>query len=477
MNLTHAKPPWLNRYNHTSNSSRTLEYRLYWSFPEVSPLKDQWNQLAARTGDVFCSYDYCELWWKHFGRWRRLEIHTLHDGDQLAAVLPLFRETIHPGGVRLRTLRVLGCDYTINTVGLAIEPHYAELFLNRVLDQISSDGNWDVLQIGPLHEYYAIIEPMAQAAAAHDQVQATIIGRQDFWSTWFDLPSTYDDFLESLTSNARHDTTRRQRRLAERHQVELSAVTQPEQVQAAMDMLIQLHQRHWTSKGHAGEFGGIGAIEDFHRDLAQRLAQTGQLVLLTLKADGQILSVMYGYRFGSRTHAMLVGHTKDRQWDEFSIGRIMHCHTIRQAIDNGSTMLEDGRGVFEYKLRLGGTLHGEHSLVAVHRGWSSRLRFWAALRASYLIHVLYNRIWMDAIAPRLNMRPTARHFYVRYNALAQLHRRVRFRLFGGPAVMQTRCLEPKPAEDHRKKKTARDGVQNAAGQDQTMRARPADRPD
>lgn len=444
MNLMHIEspPPGLDR--HTGMGEATLEHRVYRSFQEVAYLKDEWNDLAERVGDVLCSFDWCEVWWQHFGAGRRLEIHVLRAGEQLVGVLPLFRETIHPGGIRLRTVRVVGCDYTINTVGLTIEPAHAESFVNRVVDRLSQDEPWDFWQIGSLRSYNTVIEPMAAACARHNGVQTVIIGRQDNWCTLFELPKTYEEFLRSLPGKTRNEIQRRERQLAERHKVSIELVTAPEQVQPMMDLLVQFHQKRWTGKGQPGQFGSVGSVEQFHRDLAQRVLPAGRLLLLVLKADDQVLSVTYGYRFGNRLHALFGSHCYDEQWQRFGIGRIMYGHLIRQAIADGVNILEDGRGIFEHKLSLGGRLYGERSMTIVSAGAGSRVRFWAGLRAAYVLHVLYSRLWIDTIAPRLGIRPKGRHFHVRYGILAQLHRRVRFRLFGGPKILEKRCLEPLP---------------------------------
>ncbi len=52
------------------------------------------------------------------------------------AVLPLFRETIRWAGAWLRMVRVVGCDYTVEAVGLAVEPGYADLFTRMLLDNL-----------------------------------------------------------------------------------------------------------------------------------------------------------------------------------------------------------------------------------------------------------------------------------------------------------------------------------------------------
>lgn len=444
MNVTHVERPWLGRDKRTSASQGALVHHVYRTFQEASHLKDDWNNLALRTGDILCSYDWCEIWWTHFGRWRRLEIHTLHDGSRLVAVLPLFRETIRPAGVWLRTVRVLSCDYTGGTVGLAVESAFAETFVHSVLEKLEQDGPWDILQIGALRGYNTVAEPMADAFARSAHVGTVIVGREDNWGTMFELPATYEAFLGSLPGKSRTEINRRERQLREKHQVDVEVVSASEQVQPALGTMIELHQKRWTDRGQPGRFGAFAAVEDFHRELADRLAPRGQLMLLALKVDGQIVSVTYGYHFGSRTLALFGSHSYDEQWQRYGLGRIMYTYLIRHAIARGKSVVDDGMGVFEHKLSLGGQLHGERSLVVVRRGWSSHLRFWAALRTSYLIHALYSRIWTDMIAPRLGVLPKGRHFHVRYGVLAQIFRRVHFRLFGCPTVLETRCPNPRP---------------------------------
>lgn len=429
---TSSAPP---RSAREDAKSEGFGYRTYGSFAEAGCLKQEWNDLASRAGDIHCSFDWCEVWWKYFSTDRRLEIHALHDGPRLVAVLPLFREVIRPGGVWLRTVRVLGCDYTTGTIGLAVEPAYAERFAGMLLGRLSQAGPWDILQIAGLRSYATVVEPITQACAGSSHVQTVIAGRQDAWLTMFHLPRTYEGFLASLSSKVRSDTRRRERRLTESHEVEICEAEAPEEVGPAMDALIRLHQKRWTGRGKPGQLRDP-SVQQFHRELARRLAEKGQLVLLTLKVDGQILSVGYGYRFGGRTHSLMVGHSYDEPWQEYGLGRIMHCHLICHAIEHGSCELEDGRGVFDYKLRLGGELHGEPSLVVVHKGWSTRLRVWAGLRMAYLVHLLYSRLWVDMIAPHLRVHPEGRRLYFRTIPWARLYQAVGFRLWGGPAVLE-----------------------------------------
>ncbi len=195
-----------------------------YTFEKLRPIRGEWEALAERTADIMATFDWYEAWWQQFGRRRTLQIHTLQEGERLVGVLPLFRETIRPGGVFLRTVRVVGCDYLSGAVGLPIEPEHAGRFIRLVVDRLSAEGPWDILQIGPLRSYVVINEAMAEAAAGNWHVGTVILGREDNWSTLFDLPATYDEFEGSLPGKSRTEIRRRERQFREKHRVEVEVV-------------------------------------------------------------------------------------------------------------------------------------------------------------------------------------------------------------------------------------------------------------
>lgn len=423
----------------------TLTHSIHTDFAQVEHLQGQWNDLARRTGDLMASYEWCETWWRHFRQGRQLEIHVLRDGGQLVGVLPLMRETL-AAAAGLRVLKVLGNDYTIDAVGLAIEPDHAGAFLAQVLDSLDDRGRWDALYLGQLRSYIDTVEPLARAAAGHRRVQRVILGLCDDWSTLFDLPETYERYLQSLDGTQRRDTLRRERNLREGRDVRVRSVCAPEEVPAGMDALIELHQQTWTDRGQPGHFGGHASVRAFHRELAGRLVRTGQLVLLAATADGQVVSTGYGYQFGPRTHMMFTGYRVDGPWRRFGLGRLLLCWEIRQAIERGSRQIEDARGIFEYKLRMNGHLVPERSLWIVRQGRDTLGRFRVGLWTAYLLHAAYGRIWQDRLAVKLRAHRPAWHCYIRSYYLAKLCKRMRSGLSGGPILWETgRGASPPPA--------------------------------
>ena len=142
--------------NNENRSSAVCGVRLrrFDSFDDAAPLCGAWDALVERVGgDLFATFDWCAIWWKHFGHGRRLELFTAWCGDDLVAVLPMFRETIRWGPIGLRVVRVVGCDHGVTTCNLAIEPQWAEATARLLVEALEFGGPWDLLHIGELPGY------------------------------------------------------------------------------------------------------------------------------------------------------------------------------------------------------------------------------------------------------------------------------------------------------------------------------------
>ncbi len=413
-----------------ADRSAVLRHRVFSSFAQAEPLRAAWEELAQRCGDLFASYDWCRTWWRYYGGKRRLQIHVVHDGADLVAVLPLFRETVWPLGVPLRVIRLVGSDHALTPAGLAIQPEYVRPVFRGLLQRIERQGHWDLLHLGPLLFYMDTVEVMAEVLAAQPTVGQVISNAQGSCVTVYDLPQTYEQYLGGLGSE-RRNILRCERNATSQQQVQASVPTTQEDVRKAMAELVRLHQHLWIGKGKLGQFRDWPDYERFHCEMAEHQVQAGRLALVTVQAGSQTIGVEYGYHFGARTHALIRGYCDDQTWRTYSIGRMLHCHMVQQAIGRGSTLLDDGRGVFEYKRRLGGRLRCERSLTVVRSGVAIRSRIWLAMRSAWCIHAVYGRIWFDWLRPRLGLpaRPL-RCCYIRTKFLAHLLKRTRFTLHG-----------------------------------------------
>jgi UDP-N-acetylglucosamine transferase subunit ALG13/CelD/BcsL family acetyltransferase involved in cellulose biosynthesis len=330
----------------------------------LEPLRADWERLAELSGDVFRTWEWADTWWRHFGRDRRLLLFACRDATgRVEAILPLYEPRRRP----LRLVRFLGhgagdrlgpvcapesipaaADALRRALWQAPEPW--DLFLG---ERLPSEEGWAPLLGGPpiRHEPSPVLATDGQ---------------------------TWDEYMSSRSANFRSQLRRRERRLAQAHEVRYRLVEEPASLEREMDTLCRLHAARWD-----GESSGAlsGRREAFHREFAARALERGWLRLWILDVDGRTVAAWYGYRFGEVEWYYQAG--RDPAWDDASVGSVLFVHTIREAFNDGMREYRMLRGGEAYKERFASADPGLDT-VAWWRGALGRPALAALRRAADL---------------------------------------------------------------------------------------------
>jgi CelD/BcsL family acetyltransferase involved in cellulose biosynthesis len=381
----------------SSLTARRFEHRVYRSFEDAAEVRDAWDSLAAVEADLLCSFDWCALWWRHHGQGRRLEIHVFSKGEEIVAVAPLFRETFRIGLARIRAVRIVGCDHSINTCNIAIRPAFAREVLSALVNAVTRSG-WDVIHLGRFPGYFQYADLIEQYLTAHPGISFVERIRDPLPHALLNLPRTFDEYLQGLSSRERQNIRKENRRLVREHgmvSVDASALDGPA---AAIGQFIEFHQQQWVCKGHRGHFDDWPKARVFHRDVAVAEANGDRLVLRRIEADGQPLSMEYAVRFGQRLHWFLSARSLDSRWHFCFPGRVGAIDLVELSIAGGIRQIELGSGFYPYKLKLGGGYFPSATIVAVRKGRWRALKV-AVLRSCSLVHeVLGRRLWYERLS-------------------------------------------------------------------------------
>ncbi len=242
-----------------------------------SPVRDAWPALADRAGNVFGTLDWAEVWWKHFGGGRTLNIIALREADgTLVAICPLHLAT----GPPVRLLRFVGYG-PADQLG----PICAPVDRGRVARQLAaaihaSPPRWDVF----------LAEQLAAEEGWSALTGARVVQRAESPVIHFD--GTWADFVGARSKHLRKFLGWQERKLTREHALSYRLV-QPEDVLGdALDELIELHRARWPGGSRfAAEFG-------FHREFATRAMARGWLRLWFLELDGRSVATWYCFRYG-----------------------------------------------------------------------------------------------------------------------------------------------------------------------------------
>ena len=371
------------------------------SFAGLESIRGEWDEFVEGVGgDLFSSFDWCDTWWRHYGSGRRLHIHVVRDasGGKLVAILPMFSERIRVGPFTLRAIRLVGCDHSVTTAAPAIEATRLPDVLPVVVERLVRDGAWDVLHLGPLPGYYVGIDDLVSAVRSASAISSVDL-RPGHPHMWFDVPESFEAFLEHLSTKERRNVRRDERKLEQRGAVSRDLVENQAGLAESFDRFVEMHQRHWRSLGCLGHFADWPDALAFHRDMVERQHAQGRLLLSRVRVGGETDASEYSYRFGKRVHWILTARR------EGVPGRLGFCGLVRHACEAGLTRIDAMRGFYEYKRLLGAEMAPQSSIVAVRGGTMPLLRYKMMRLAAWALDVAYYRVYFSRLASKLPRTP------------------------------------------------------------------------
>ena len=316
--------------------------------PRLEPISgfdevwEQWSTLALAGRDIFSTWEWATIWWRHFGNGRSLELTACRDEDgRLLAILPLFRGAIGP----LRVTRLLGypvgsrahpvcgtADRASAALGLlaALQGQKTDLFIGEGLPE---DERWT------------------------EHLPGTIVASIPSPTLVLTPFDTWDDYLATRSSNFRQDLRRKERKLQRDHELSFRLTADRSRLDRDVDTFFSLHSDRWATGSSLLETSRIA----FHREFAGVAFDRGWLRLWFLEIDGDPVAAWYGFRYdGIETYyqaGRALAHT------DGSLGVVLLAHTIREALADGIEEYRLGPGGSPYKYRFTDSDPGLHTVV------------------------------------------------------------------------------------------------------------------
>lgn len=401
-----------------------LQVKLYRSFEELTPLQPQWDRLAESVGsEIFLTYDWCRIWWKYYGAKRDLRIWVFQKGADLVGVVPLFLERIGVGPISVRAVKLVGSDHTMAQFSLPIiREHITEVI--KGLSESLLGEEWDIMHIGPLAGMYSHYETLKDAVVDAFGAVCGVSLKDKQVQTYFLVADTWDAHLKSLSKNARKSIRRKYKALEDVMQGRPGELTSDfascQNVDDVFLAFVQMHQKHWQTRGKPGHFGDWPDSLDFHKEMARAQLPYDRLRLMQIHWGDCCLAYEYTYKFGDRYLAFLNARSDSEEVADLGVGTIIFAEQIKKAIDEHVRLIDDMRAEYDYKMRMGGKLFPMRDMYVFRKEPLRLVRIYVFRFLSKLLHLCYYRIWYIRIARWLPLRRRALwRIWIRSNAFAQ----------------------------------------------------------
>lgn len=366
----------------------------------LSNLRSAWNALAGPV--PFQSWDWLEAWWRHYGVRESGEgpdselciVAVYDDEGTLRGLAPWYLTHTWTQG---RVLRFLGTgevcsDYLSLLVAPGWEARVFDLLATWLCGKRLSGGRaptgdptpvWDALELEAVPQHDTRISELVERMSWF----GAPVERQPGPRCWrLNLPATWDAYLASLSKSHRKQLRRLERRLSDDPRAQWHTVRHLADFPRAFEILIDLHQRRRASLGEPGCFAST-RFTSFHREVARRFCQSGQLRLHWLELAGEPIAVEYGLAGGGVAYAYQSGLDPLRLDEE--PGRLAGVALLQSALADGLAAIDFLRGDEPYKahwraepqptwnLRLaapGASARARHRLWKTGRGLSAAAR-------------------------------------------------------------------------------------------------------
>jgi CelD/BcsL family acetyltransferase involved in cellulose biosynthesis len=307
----------------------------------LEALRDEWRRLHDEaSANPFLSWEWLHTWWTVFGRGRPLWILEARDrADRLAGLLALVARQGIAGSRRWALLGngVTGADGLDALVAPALAAPARDALAQAVAEGTS---RWDALDLEDLPCGSPTVQAL-RSALADRGARADVEFR--FVCPAFALRGTFADHLARLR---RRETYGRRVRWLERQPGFRIDVATGDPAEAMEDFL-RLHRLRWEPEGGSYGIPG-GAAEDFHRQVAPRLAGRGWLRPWRLSVGGRSIAAIYGIELKGRWFYYQSG--MDPEWAQRSPGLVLLGKTIEDAYARGLSDYDFLRGTEPHKL-------------------------------------------------------------------------------------------------------------------------------
>jgi CelD/BcsL family acetyltransferase involved in cellulose biosynthesis len=313
-------------------------------------LQQDWKRLGEQSGNLFSTWEWANVWWRHFGEGKQDLTTSVRDASgEAVAILPLYVGIEKP----VRVARFIGHGAG-DELGPVCPPERRDAALAD-----PGDG-FDVLLAERL------------PGDGHAEALGGRLLRRDS-SPVIDFPEGgWDEYLATRSSNFRSQVRRKERKLLRESGLTYRLSDHPARLDDDLTALFDLHEARWAG-GSSGALAGSRVA--FHREFAAVAQERGWLRLWVAEIEGRAVAVWYGFRFAGADWYYQFG--RDPEWEKASVGLVLLAHTVRDAVESGQRQYRLLRGGESYKDRFATGDPGLET-VAVPRGARGRLAVGAA---------------------------------------------------------------------------------------------------
>ena len=307
----------------------------------LEKLKDTWNELLFSSGQnyIFLTHEWISSWWKCFSEDNSLEIFVFKDEkENLVGIAPFMTKNECLCFIASHEVSDY-CDAITENKRREELYEYLLNYLRKNYPEIKKIELINIKSSSPTLNFLSRLAPEYGFSCSCTETEvAPLLG----------LPSSYDDYMKSLSKKNRHELRRKLRRMESLEGVKITKITDTKELQSSLEAFITLHKKGSSSKAKFWERKGMS---DFFREITHRFSLQKWVELNFISYEERIMAALLNFSYSEEIYFYNVAFNREFAW--YSPGLFLFNHCIKQAISEGKRKVDFLRGREEYKYYFG----------------------------------------------------------------------------------------------------------------------------
>ena len=280
--------------------------------------------------------EWMQTWWQTFGAGAKPFILSIKDSDKVIGIAPLM--------IKDDTGYLIGSTDVCDYLDFIITPGMEDVFFNILLDYLKKNHikGLDLKHVRPDSTVITSLVPLAKSR------KYQVENSEEAVSFEMDLPSSFDEYLQTLSTKQRHEVRRKLRRLTEEGKIEYRFIEKGGELPAAMDTFFKM----FTESRQDKAVFLTEQMKSYFRLLVDTMKEIGILKLGILELDGKPVAEIMCFDYNDCMYLYNSGY--DPQYVSLSVGLLSKALAVKDSIEKGKKRFDFLKGADTYKEHLGG---------------------------------------------------------------------------------------------------------------------------
>jgi CelD/BcsL family acetyltransferase involved in cellulose biosynthesis len=291
---------------------------------------------ALNWSSPFVLPEWMQVWWRVFGSGAKPYVHVVKQDDKIIGIAPLLTKD----GTAFFIGSTDVCDYQ----DFIIVPGKEQDFFSALLEDLKKNNikQLDLRHVRPDSTVLTSLVPLAT------RQKYEVVSEKEAVSYEMDLPSSFDAYLESLSTKQRHEVRRKMRRLTEEGKIEYRFIDKGEKLTSAVETFFKMFVESRQDKAAFL----TEQMKSYFKLLVDKMADIGLLKLGILELDDKPVAEIMCFDYGDCIYLYNSGY--DPQYVTLSAGLMSKVFAIKDSIEKGKKRFDFLKGAEPYKGHLGG---------------------------------------------------------------------------------------------------------------------------